>query len=78
MMITSKAERIAELGIVIGRASWGKGLGTSAVHVVTGYAFSTLGVAEIQAEVLKRNLASRRMLEKVGFHFLRTIPGDPH
>ena len=78
LAITSYEERIAELGIVIGRAYWGKGIGTSAAHLVIGYAFSTLGLAEIQAEVLHRNLASRRLLEKVGFHLLRSIPGDPH
>jgi ribosomal-protein-alanine N-acetyltransferase len=78
LAITSKEERRAELGIVVGRASWGKGVGTSAARLVTGYAFSTLGLAEIQAEVLQRNLASRRLLEKVGFHLLRSIPGDPH
>ena len=78
LAITSKEERSAELGIVIGRADWGKGIGTSAAHLVTGYAFSTLGLAEIQAEVLQRNLASRRLLEKVGFQLLRSIPGDPH
>lgn len=77
LTITSQEERRAELGIVIGRASWGRGIGTSAARVVTDYAFSTLGVAEIQAELLQRNLASRRMLEKVGFQLLRSIPGDP-
>ncbi len=77
LTITSKAERIAELGIVINRAYWSKGFGTAAAHLVTGYAFSTLGLAEIQAEVLQRNLASRRLLEKVGFHLLHAIPGDP-
>ena len=78
LTITSKAERRAELGIVIGRANWGKGIGISAAQLVTGYAFSTLGLAEMHAEVLQRNLASRRLLEKLGFHLLRTIPGDPH
>jgi [ribosomal protein S5]-alanine N-acetyltransferase len=78
LAIISKEERIAELGLVIGRASWGKGIGTSAAHLVTGHAFSTLGLAEIQAEVLQRNMASRRVLEKVGFHLLRTIAGDPN
>src|SRR6266511_108665 len=57
LAITSKEERIAELGIVIGRASWGKGIGTSAAQLVTGYGFSTLGLAEMHAEVLRRNLA---------------------
>ena len=78
LAITSKEKRIAELGIVIGRAYWGKGIGTSAAHLVTGYAFGTLGLAEIRAEALQRNLASRRLLEKAGFRLLRTIPGDPH
>lgn len=78
LTITSEAERVAELGIVVGRAFWGKGIGTSAARLVTGYAFGTLGLAQIQAEVLQRNLASRRLLEKVGFQLLRSIPGDPH
>jgi [ribosomal protein S5]-alanine N-acetyltransferase len=78
LAITSKEQRRAELGIVIGRAYWGKGIGTSAAHLVTSFAFSTLGLAEIQAEVLQRNLASRRLLEKVGFQLLHSIPGDPH
>ena len=78
LAITSKEQRSAELGIVIGRAYWGKGIGTSAAHMLIGYGFSTLGLAEIQAEVLQRNLASRRILEKVGFQLLQSIPGDPH
>ena len=77
LTITSKEECIAELGIVIGRAYWGKGIGTCAAHLVIDYAFNILGLAEIQAEVLQRNLASRGLLEKIGFHLLRTIPGDP-
>ena len=78
LTITSSAEPRADLGIVIGRAFWGQGLGTAAAQLVTGYAFSTLGLAEIHAEVLQRNLASQRLLAKVGFRLLRTIPGDPH
>ena len=34
LAITSKEQRSAELGIVIGRAYWGKGIGTSAAHLV--------------------------------------------
>lgn len=78
LSITSRERRVAELGIVIGRAYWGRGIGTSAARLVTDYAFSTLGLAEIQAEVLQRNRASQRLLEKVGFRLLRAIPGDPH
>ncbi len=77
LTFTSKEECIAKLGIVIGRAYWGKGIGTSAAQLVTDYAFNKLCLAEIQAEVLQRNMASIRLLEKVGFHLLRAIPGDP-
>jgi ribosomal-protein-alanine N-acetyltransferase len=76
LAITSKEERIAELGVVVGRAYWGKGIGTSAARLVTGYAFRTLGLAEIRAELLQSNVASRRVLEKLGFHFERVMPSD--
>lgn len=77
LTIPPNAAGRVDLGIVIGRSSWGKGIGTAAARLVTDYAFSTLGVAEIHAEVLQRNLASQRLLEKVGFQLLRAISGDP-
>jgi [ribosomal protein S5]-alanine N-acetyltransferase len=72
----SQERRVADLGIVVGRAYWGKGVGTSAANLALAYAFNTLGFDEIQAEVLQRNFASIRLLEKVGFRQLRTILGD--
>lgn len=73
LAITSKEKRIAELGFVIGRACWGKGFATSAAHLVVRFALDTLGLAEIRAELLQSNVASRRVLEKVGFRFERAI-----
>ena len=69
--------RIAKFGIVIARASWGKGLGTSSARMVRDYAFGTLGLRELHAEALQRNLRSTRLLQKVGFQLLRTIPASP-
>ncbi len=77
LTITSQEEHVAELGIVIGRAYWGKGIGTSAAALVTDYAINILGLAEIQAQVLQRNRASIRLLERVGFQLRRAMPGDP-
>lgn len=77
LTITSREDRIAELGAVIGRACWGKGIGTSAARLVVRYAFDTLGLAEIRAEFLQSNVASRRVLEKLGFRFQCTVPSDP-
>lgn len=75
--VTSAQERTAELGIVVGRAHWGRGFGTSAARLAIRFAFDTLGLAEIRAEVLQRNLASLRLLEKAGFHRLRAVPDAP-
>jgi RimJ/RimL family protein N-acetyltransferase len=62
---------------MVGRSHWGKGVGTAAARLVTRYGFDALDLAEIQAEVLQRNLASVRLLEKAGFRLLRVVPGDP-
>lgn len=67
---------IADLGIVVGRAHWGKGLGTSAARLVCDYALHELGVEAVEAEVLQRNLASVRLLEKAGFTRLREVRGS--
>ena len=77
LAITSKAERTAELGVVIARSHWGRGIATSAARSVIGYAFDTLGLVEIHAEFDVSNVASRRVFEKLGFRFLRDVPADP-
>lgn len=74
LTITSNEDLIAELGAVIARAHWSKGLGTSAAQSVVEYAFNALGLAEIRADLLQSNLASMRVLEKLGFRFERVIP----
>jgi ribosomal-protein-alanine N-acetyltransferase len=76
LTIRSQEQRIAKLGIVIGRAYWGKGIGTSAALAAASYGLDTLGLTELQAEVLQRNLASVRLLEKVGFHLMRAVPAE--
>lgn len=77
LTITSAKGRVAALGVVVGRAFWGKGIGTAAVRLVTGYAFDTLRLVKIQAEVLQRNVASRRVLEKAGFRLQRAAAAEP-
>jgi [ribosomal protein S5]-alanine N-acetyltransferase len=75
--MTSKEERAAEIGFVVGRPHWGRGLCTSAAQLIIDYGFRELGLAVVRAEVLQRNLASRRVLEKLGFRIEREVPGDP-
>jgi [ribosomal protein S5]-alanine N-acetyltransferase len=77
LAITSNEERTADIGFVVGRAHWGKGLCTCAAALVLDYGFGELDLSAVRAEVLQRNVASRRVLEKVGFRIEREVPGDP-
>lgn len=56
-----------ELGYSLGESSWGKGYATEAVRSLMDYAFAILpGLERIEATCLTPNLASQRVLEKVG------------
>lgn len=70
--------QLAELGFVLARAFWGQGLGTEAAHSVLRFAFDALGVSEVRAEAAARNLASRRILAKLGFVLMESFvdPSD--
>ncbi len=77
LILPAPGARTAKLGFVIARAHWNRGFGTSSARLVARYAFATLALAELHAETLRRNHASRRILEKLGFRHLRAIPADP-
>jgi RimJ/RimL family protein N-acetyltransferase len=57
----------AEIGYWLGEEYWNRGIATEAVTAVTEYAFNTLGMVRVHAEVFQWNTASMRVLEKVGF-----------
>lgn len=61
--------RTAEMGYYIGEPYWGRGLGTSAVRQVCKYIFENTDIIRIFAEPFSYNIASCRVLEKVGFGF---------
>ncbi len=48
---------------------WGDGYGTEIIKKILDHGFNTLGLQEIYAETQKKNLASIRLLEKVGMQF---------
>ncbi|MEX1024123.1 MAG: GNAT family protein [Planctomycetota bacterium] len=61
-------ERVgAELGYWLGREHWGRGIMTRAVGAATSWALEAHGLERIFAKALVTNLASHRVLEKVGF-----------
>ncbi len=57
----------AELGYVLGRPWWGKGLMQEALSGVLACAFTSLHLRRIEAEVDPRNLPSGRLLKTLGF-----------
>ena len=58
----------AELGIMIGEKSyWGKGLGKTAIDLITTHVFSELDIRKITAGVYSRNVRSLNAFLKAGF-----------
>ena len=59
--------RSASMGYCLSDASWGNGYATEAAGALLQWAFDTLDLNRVQAETDTRNLASARVLEKLGF-----------
>jgi RimJ/RimL family protein N-acetyltransferase len=62
-----EASARAELGYVLGRAYWGKGLMQEALTALIDTAFADLGLRRLEAEVDADNMASARLLLGLGF-----------
>ena len=61
------AGSVRELGYVIGPSRrWGHGLGTMAARAGLDHGFGVLDLDSIWAEAVEANVASRRVLEKLG------------
>lgn len=65
LMITPRFER-AELGYWIGKPHWSMGYCTEAGRAVLHYGFETLNLNRIHASHMSRNLASGRVMQKLG------------
>jgi RimJ/RimL family protein N-acetyltransferase len=57
----------AELGYVLGRRYWGRGLMREALVAVINCAFGAYELRRLEAEVDPLNLASSRLVERLGF-----------
>ena len=64
---------LGELGYWIGLPYWGQGYCTEAGRAVIEYAFGELGLQRVFARALRRNQASRRVLEKLGMRHEGTL-----
>ena len=60
------ADSVAELWFIMAVPCWGKGYATEAARSVLAFGFQHLGLNRICAYHLVRNLASGRVLAKIG------------
>jgi RimJ/RimL family protein N-acetyltransferase len=55
-----------EIGYLLGKPFWGRGLATEGALAGLGFGFEELGLGEIVAIVHPDNVASQRVIEKLG------------
>ena len=60
-----------ELGYVLGEAWWGRGLMPEAAGRAVEYAFAIMQADALSVAHFPDNRQSRRVIEKLGFHFVR-------
>ena len=68
--------RSASMGYCLDEDAWGHGYATEAGRSLLRWAFDTLDLNRVQAEVDTRNQASARVLEKLGFRREGTLRED--
>lgn len=62
-----------EIGYALSKDYWGRGLMPEAVKAVIGYLFDTVGLDFIMVGHFEWNGQSRRVVEKCGFQYVKTI-----
>ena len=67
-----------ELGYVLSKDYWGRGLMPEAVNAVINYCFNVLGFDYLTCGHFVQNSRSRRVIEKSGFTFFDESPFSTH
>ncbi len=71
LMLHTDVERLtAELGYWLAPAYWNKGLMTEAAAAAVRCAFQTIGLHKVTVGCIAENVASRRVIEKLGFRYV--------
>jgi ribosomal-protein-alanine N-acetyltransferase len=64
-----KEDRSVEVGYSFGKAHWGKGYATEAAYAALRYGFETLELRRIIALAMPPNIASQRVMQKLGMQY---------
>lgn len=67
------APSLAELGYRLARPHWGMGLASEGAAALIGWGFTTHGYEKITACTMTVNQGSRRVMEKAGMRYVRSI-----
>jgi len=78
MVFAMRALRMdrAELGFWLAPEHWNKGLMTEAGDAVMRCAFHTIGLHKVTVGCISENVASRRVIEKLGFRYIGRLEDD--
>jgi RimJ/RimL family protein N-acetyltransferase len=71
-----ESERVAELGYRLRRMDWGQGLASEGASALVNWGFGSGRYDKIFASTMAANHASRRVLEKIGLNYARTVYVD--
>ena len=66
----------AELGFWLAPEHWNRGLMTEAADAVVGCGFQTIGLHKVTVGCIADNVASRRVIEKLGFRYVGRLEDD--
>ncbi len=69
-------EKSAELGYRLRRTEWGQGFASEGALALVNWGFSSGGYDTIAACTMAVNHASRRVMEKIGMTYVRTVSVD--
>jgi RimJ/RimL family protein N-acetyltransferase len=64
----------AEVGYLLLPAFYGQGFGTESLQALIQWAVTTQGINHFKAVVTEGNVASERVLQKVGFQLVEKVP----
>jgi [ribosomal protein S5]-alanine N-acetyltransferase len=67
-------EKEIDLGYRLFKEHWGKGFATESANACLDYGFNILGFKRIIGRVDRENIASKRVLEKIGMQFWKEAP----
>jgi RimJ/RimL family protein N-acetyltransferase len=63
-----RGESLIQVGFILSKAAWGRGVGTEMAAAILRYGFVDLSLPHIVAMTALENMASQRVLLKIGLH----------